>query len=74
MVKNFEFSISSRIALGAQPSSYPMGTGGFSQWIKRLGREADHSPPTSAEVKKRGLIIPPDAKFGPMLARFMAKI
>jgi hypothetical protein len=32
--------------------SYPMGTGGFSPGVKQLGREADHSPPTSAEVKK----------------------
>jgi hypothetical protein len=32
---------------GAHPASYPMGTG-----VKRQGREADHSLPTSAEVKK----------------------
>jgi hypothetical protein len=30
---------------GAHPTSYPMG-------VKRPEREADHSPPTSAEVKK----------------------
>jgi hypothetical protein len=46
-VKNFLFSKSSRPALGStQP---PI------QWVpgvKRLGREVDHSPPTSAEVKK----------------------
>jgi hypothetical protein len=35
-------------AYGAHPTSYPMGTGG----VKRQGREADHSPQTSAEVKK----------------------
>jgi hypothetical protein len=29
-----------------------MGIGGSFTRIKRLGREADHSPPTSAEVKK----------------------
>jgi hypothetical protein len=29
-----------------------MGTGGFFPGVKRLGREADHSPPTSAEAKK----------------------
>jgi hypothetical protein len=28
-----------------------MGTGGFSPGIKRQGREADHSPPASYEVK-----------------------
>jgi hypothetical protein len=46
-VKNFLFSLSSRPAVGStQP---PI------QWVrgvKRPGREADHSPPTSAEVKK----------------------
>jgi hypothetical protein len=29
-----------------------MGTGGSFQGVKRQGREADHSPPTSAEVKE----------------------
>jgi hypothetical protein len=28
-----------------------VGTGAFSLGVKRLGREADHSPPFSAEVK-----------------------
>jgi hypothetical protein len=37
---------------GAHPTSYPMGTGGSSPGVKRPVREADHSPPTSAEVKK----------------------
>jgi hypothetical protein len=32
---------------GAHPASYPMGTGGKA----RLGRDADHSPPSSAEFK-----------------------
>jgi hypothetical protein len=37
---------------GAHPSSYPIGTGGlFPRGVKRPGRESDHSPPTSAEVK-----------------------
>jgi hypothetical protein len=31
---------------GVHPTSYKMGPG-----VKRQGREADHSPPTSAEVK-----------------------
>jgi hypothetical protein len=51
-IKNFLFSTSSRQALG--PTQLPI------QWVpetlspgvKRLGHEADHSPRTSAEVKK----------------------
>jgi hypothetical protein len=31
---------------------YPMGTLGYFPMVKRQGSEADHSPPTSAEVKK----------------------
>jgi hypothetical protein len=37
---------------GAHPVSYPMSTGDFFLGVKRQGREADHSPPTSAEVNK----------------------
>jgi hypothetical protein len=37
---------------GAHPASYPMGTGSSFPGLKRQGREADHSPATSAEVKK----------------------
>jgi hypothetical protein len=34
------------------PITYTMGAGGSSTEVKRLGREVDHPPPTSAEVKK----------------------
>jgi hypothetical protein len=47
-VKNFLFSTSSRSAPGSTQS----------QWVpvvKRPGREADHSPPASAEMKKMWL-------------------
>jgi hypothetical protein len=37
---------------GVHPTSYTMGTVGFFPGVMRPGREADHSPPTSAEVKK----------------------
>jgi hypothetical protein len=37
---------------GAHPTSYPISTGGSFAGVKRKEREADHSPPTSAEVKK----------------------
>jgi hypothetical protein len=37
---------------GAHPASYPMGTGGpFPRGKARPGRDADHSLPSSAEVK-----------------------
>jgi hypothetical protein len=35
---------------GANPTSYPMVTWGSFPGVKRPGREADHLPPTSAEV------------------------
>jgi hypothetical protein len=43
----FLFTTASRTVLGPTPS-YPMGTSG----VKRPGREADHSPPSSADVKE----------------------
>jgi hypothetical protein len=36
---------------GAHTASYPMGTRPLSLGAKRHGRETDHSPPSSAEVK-----------------------
>jgi hypothetical protein len=51
-VKNFLFSTSFRSALG--PTQLPIQwiPEAFSSGKKRQGREADHSPPTSPEVKK----------------------
>jgi hypothetical protein len=37
---------------GVHPTSYKLCTGDSFPGVKRQGREADHSPPTSAEVKK----------------------
>jgi hypothetical protein len=37
---------------GAHPGSNPMDTGDFFPWVKRQGREDDHSSPASAEVKE----------------------
>jgi hypothetical protein len=37
---------------GVHPTSYTMGTGVLSPGVMRQERETDHSPPTSAEVKK----------------------
>jgi hypothetical protein len=36
---------------GAHPASYPRGTRGFFLGGKAEGREADHSPPSSVEIK-----------------------
>jgi hypothetical protein len=48
------FSLHHRVqnGSGVHPASYPMGTRGSFPGVKRPGREADHSPPSSAEVKE----------------------
>jgi hypothetical protein len=46
------FSKSSRLALGSTQPPIQWVPGALSPGVKRPGREADHSPPTSAEVKK----------------------
>jgi hypothetical protein len=47
------FSLHHRVqnGSGAHPASYPMGTGDLSLGVKWPVCEADHSPPSSAEVK-----------------------
>jgi hypothetical protein len=44
--KDFSSNVCVQTGSGAQPASCPMGTGGKA----RPGRDADHSPPYSAEV------------------------
>jgi hypothetical protein len=49
--KNFSSSLFVQTGSGAHPASYAIGTGGpFSGGKARPGRDADHSPPSSAEV------------------------
>jgi hypothetical protein len=48
---NFSLQPHIHTGSGAHPTSYPMGTGALSLGVKWPGHEADHSPPTSAEVK-----------------------
>jgi hypothetical protein len=50
--KNFHFSMSSRPALGSTQPPIQWVPGAPSLGVKRQGREAGHSPPTSAEVNK----------------------
>jgi hypothetical protein len=47
------FSLHHRVqnGSGAQPASCPMDTRGSFPGVRRPGREADHSPSSSAEVK-----------------------
>ena len=44
------FSAPVQTGPGAQPASYTMGTGSFTE-VKRPGRGVDHPPPSSAEVE-----------------------
>jgi hypothetical protein len=52
------FSVSSRRALGPTQPPIEWVLGAFSPGVKRQGREADHSPPTGAEVKKMWIYTP----------------
>jgi hypothetical protein len=57
-----DFSLVHSVQTGsrAHPTSYLMGTSGsFPRVVKRLGREAEHSQSSSAEVKNWGAIPPP---------------
>jgi hypothetical protein len=54
-IKNFLFFTSSRPALGPTQPPIQWVPGALSLGVKRPGREADHSPSTSAEVKKMWL-------------------
>jgi hypothetical protein len=49
--KIFLFSTASRPTLRPTQPHIQWVTGALSQGVKRPGREADHFPPTSAEVK-----------------------
>jgi hypothetical protein len=49
--KDFSYSLCVQTGSGAHPASSTMGAGGpFSGGKARPGRDADHSPPSSAEV------------------------
>jgi hypothetical protein len=49
----FLFTIASRTALGPTQPPIQWVPGAFSMRVKRPGREADHSPPSSAKAKER---------------------
>jgi hypothetical protein len=48
----FLFTTATRPALGTHPNFYPKGNKALSLGVKRQRRKADHSPPSSAEVKE----------------------
>jgi hypothetical protein len=48
----FLFTTASRTALGPTQPPIQGVPGGLSLWVNLLGREVDHSPPSSAEVKE----------------------
>jgi hypothetical protein len=49
--EDFSFCLCAQTGSGAHPASCTMGTGGsFPGGKARPGRDADHSPPSSAEV------------------------
>jgi hypothetical protein len=51
--EDFSSNLCIQTGSGAHPASYTMGTGGsFPAGKARPGRDADRSPPSSAEVKK----------------------
>jgi hypothetical protein len=52
MVKNFPLSTPSKLALGTTQTHIQWAPGALPTGVKRPGREADHSPPTSAEITK----------------------
>jgi hypothetical protein len=58
-VKDFYFSTASRLTLGPTQSPTQRVPGTLSPGVKRHGRLANHSPPSSTEVKKKGGAIPP---------------
>jgi hypothetical protein len=52
VVGNFSLHHRVQTGSGALTASYPMGTRGSFLGVKGLRREADHSPPSSAEIKE----------------------
>jgi hypothetical protein len=61
---NFSSNLCVHTGSGAHRAPYPMGTGGLLPGGKaRLGRDADHSPPSSAEVKNELHSSPPRASM-----------
>jgi len=52
--RNSLFSKAFRLTMGAHPASYSVGTNGALPRLKWLQHAADHSPPSSAQIKEWG--------------------
>jgi hypothetical protein len=55
---SFLFSITSRLTLGSTQFPIQLVPVSLPKEVKQLGHEAEHSPPSIAEVKKNGAITP----------------
>jgi hypothetical protein len=55
---NYSLLHSVHAEYGAHPASYPMDTRGSFSVVNWTGHEANHSPPSTAEVKNDGAIPP----------------
>jgi hypothetical protein len=58
MVKILLFSVNSRPAVGPTQSIIQKVPGALSPGLKRAGRETEHSPLSSVEIKKGGAMPP----------------
>jgi hypothetical protein len=72
-VKNFHSGISAKPPLGPTQPPSQLVLGYISYRVKWQGREGDHSPPTSAEVKKAWMhtSIPPYVFMTYCLIKYM---
>jgi hypothetical protein len=57
-IRSFSFLHSVQTGTEANPASYPKITGVISLEVKRPEREANHSPPSSVEIKNGGTVYP----------------
>jgi len=71
--ENFIFSKPSTRALGTIQPSNSIGTAALSSQVKRSGRETDHSPLSSAEVKNGWCYtsIPPECLHDMLKGKFI---
>jgi hypothetical protein len=71
-VKNFLFSKSYRPALRSTRHSIQRVPGALSPEVKRPGSEFDHSPPTSAEVKKMWIYTPTPIRLHGVVLNYLS--